>query len=348
MNNESYVDCSVENKVGWIRLNRITALNAINKEMASRIERQLEDWKQNELVLLVCIEGGEKAFSAGGDLRFLYDQRNGSTEAAKSFFITEYRMDMMIHQYPKPILVYMNGIVMGGGVGLSIGAKHRIVTETTKWAMPETNIGFIPDVGASYFMNEMPGYVGRYLALTSETIGPEDVLYIGAADWYVESSRWPDLRRALIEKVWLIGSTNRQLTELLYKLTSTAFLSDPQLYVVRNKINEHFAFDSVEEIFSSLHRSAQKGDEWTARVYAVLQAKSPTSLKMTLRLLKEGKNKLLSDCFKMELAVGLNLIKSHDFHEGVRAALIDKDRNPKWNPATLEEVDEEHVANVFE
>lgn len=346
---EQLVQSYVENGVGWIILNRPRALNALSFEMVDQIGKQLEQWKTDQGVSLIGIEGaGEKGLCAGGDIRALYDQRNSNLEeAAFSFFSTEYRMNIAVHQYPKPILAYMNGIVMGGGVGISAGAKYRIVTEKTKWAMPEMNIGFFPDVGASYFMNSMPGYLGRYLALSSLTVGPADVLYLGAADYYMDSQRWGDFRQAVREQNWELDTADKRLGQLLDQYTVST-IPDAKLEAKREKIDRHFSRESMEEIMQSLDSAAVEGDEWAAQTADLLREKSPTSLKVTLEQMKRGSGKPLSDCFAMELALSMNLVKSHDFAEGVRAVLVDKDRNPKWSPASLEEVREEDVSACFQ
>jgi len=204
LDNVDSVICEVRNGAGWIRLNRPRAINSLRADMVERMLDQLNRWKDDPDVALVCLEGeGEKGFCAGGDMRALYDLRNGGIEEyALRFFVAEYRMDHLIHRYPKPVAAFMNGVVMGGGVGLSIGASHRFVTDTTRWAMPEMNIGFFPDVGASYFLNRFPGFVGRYLALTSHTIGVGDTIYLNAADCAVEPDRWEALKREFAGRMW--------------------------------------------------------------------------------------------------------------------------------------------------
>lgn len=345
---QEFVKCYVENGAGWIILNRPRALNALSFAMVDQIGKQLEEWKKDERVALVCLAGaGEKGLCAGGDIRTLYDHRNSNIEeVALSFFLTEYRMNIAVHQFPKPIVAYMNGIVMGGGVGISAGAKYRIVTEKTKWAMPEMNIGFFPDVGASYFMNQMPGYIGRYLALSSLTIGPADVLALGAADYYMDSRMWDDFCQAIRNRSWSMDTADKIISELLDEFAVTAIPGD-SLALNREKIDRHFSLESMEEIMQSLDSAALEGDEWAAQTADLLRSKSPTSLKVTLEQMKRGSGKPLVECFEMELALSMNLVKSHDFAEGVRAVLVDKDRNPQWSPSALEQVREEDVSACF-
>ncbi|QEK13022.1 enoyl-CoA hydratase/isomerase family protein [Crassaminicella thermophila] len=346
---QSNVLFEVKNGVGWIKLNRPKALNALSVEMIHAIYNQLKEWKDDEKVAFICLIGeGDKALCAGGDVRALYDHRESNVEElAFDFFFTEYCMNIIMHLYNKPILVLMHGIVMGGGVGIAIPGTHRIVTEKTKWAMPEMNIGLYPDVGGSYFLSRMPGYVGRYLALTSRTINPADVIYIGAADYYMESDKWQDVKNAIYERVWTSESAARELSNLFDEYCEKS-LPDAPIASIEEKINKHFAYNTMEEIVSSLEEAGKEGDSWAADTAKLIRTKSPTSLKVTLKQLIEGKEKSLIDCFKMELNMSMNFMKCHDFFEGVRSVLVDKDRNPKWNPSSLEGVKKEVVDAFFE
>jgi len=198
------VTSEVKNGIGWLKINRPKVLNAINTEVVELLTNALEEWQDDANVLFVCLSGaGEKGFCAGGDMRKFYDlEAEEVIPYAEQFFSTEYRLDALIHDYSKPIIAYMNGIVMGGGVGLSVGASHRIVTEKTKWAMPEMNIGFFPDVGASFFLNQMPRYTGRHLALTAKVIKANDVIYSGSADYTIDSSVWETIEEKLLTQKW--------------------------------------------------------------------------------------------------------------------------------------------------
>ncbi|NEU30981.1 enoyl-CoA hydratase/isomerase family protein [bacterium LRH843] len=338
----------VKNGVGWIRLNRPNVLNSINVEVVEIIYEALEEWKNNEEVALICMYGeGEKGLCAGGDMRKFYDLRVNGVEAyAEEFFTKEYQMDYEIHHYPKPIVIYMNGVVMGGGVGLSVGATHRIATEKTKWAMPEMNIGFFPDVGASYFLNKMPGFAGRYLALTAQVIQASDALYSGVADYYLDSKNWQALKNDMIEKTWTSDSATSDLSQLLKRHCTTSSASST-IALLQEKIDHHFQYDTIEEIVSSLKEVAES-DEWAEQTMTILLSKSPTSLKVTLRQLKEGKHKSLQECFEMEKKMAIQFMKCSDFYEGVRSVLVDKDRSPKWNPSTLADVKEEEIIPFFD
>jgi enoyl-CoA hydratase len=337
------------NGVGWIKLNRPKVINSLNVEMVKLIYQQLQQWKDDKEVYLVCISGeGKKGLCAGGDMRTLYDLKESNVkEVAFDFFSTEYQMNITIHRYPKPVLVYMDGIVMGGGVGISIGGTHRIVTENTKWSMPEMNIGFYPDVGASYFLNKMPGCIGRYLALTSEIINASDAIYAGVADFYIDSKNWGELEYEILRKTWSSKSVQSELSKLIKKFSKPVNPELSYLAEVEEKINKHFAFDSLEEILSSLKNATNNGDKWAEKTIRTLLSKSPISLKVTLHQLKEGKTKSLVDCFKMELALSMNFMDNPDFYEGVRSVLVDKDRSPNWKYHRIEDISEESILNFF-
>ena len=337
----------VKNHIGWITLNRPSALNALSFEMIEALYMVLQQWENDDQVVFVCLEGeGDRAFCSGGDVKALYDLRESTVlDYAFKFFTTEYMMNMTLFCYPKPILVYMNGVVMGGGVGISIGASHRIVTEKTMWGMPEMNIGLYPDVGGSYFLNQMPGHIGRYLALTSKTIHTNDVIHIGAADYCIDSRDWNQLKVSLEIKNWSSEIVHDELVDILFKHHQRAH--NNSISSTEDKINNHFKFETMEEIIDSLEGASQSGDIWAFETVKLLLTKSPTSLKVTLKQLIEGKKKDLFECFKMELNLSMNFMKGHDFFEGVRAVLVHKDRAPKWVPASLEAIKEHEVEAYF-
>ena len=341
MKEDLHVLFTIENSVGWITLNRPRALNALSYEMVLEMRNKLQEWKSNENVSLVCITGaGEKALCAGSDIRAIYNEKNSRGDAsslARAYFSAQYEMDYLIHNYPKPCIVIMDGIVMGGGVGIAIGCSHRLVTENTKWAMPETNIGFFPDVGASYFLNKMPGHVGRYLALTAETVNAADALYIGAADHYYSREALQKCVEAIRAQDWRIRSVEDTLENILRIYASKC----PQISTLednQNKIDQHFGYEKIEDIISSLTRASIEKCEWSREKLTILKQKSPTSLKVALEQNKRGRSLSLEECFQMEVELGVQFIRQHDFFEGVRAVLVDKDRNPKWSPNSLEDV----------
>lgn len=338
----------VKNGIGWIKINRPKVLNSINLEVVALMTEALEKWKNDSNIMFVCIYGeGEKGLCAGGDMRKFYDLKDEDVVSyAEDFFATEYHLDALIHHYAKPIVVYMNGIVMGGGVGLSVGASHRIVTEKTKWAMPEMNIGFFPDVGASFFLNQLPGYVGRYLALTARVIKANDTIYIGAADYYIKSSEWENIQDKLLEKNWSAESIHQELDGLI-KSCCTSLSDVSQLEHTLEDINRHFQYETVEGIVESLQSEVLKGNEWAAQEVNTILSKSPTSLKVTLQQLINGQGRSLSECLDMEKNMAIHFMNSADFYEGVRAVLVDKDGSPKWVPSKLEALDHSDIEQYF-
>lgn len=338
----------VQNGVGRIVLNRPKALNALSVAMVDEIGKQLSAWEQDTQVVLVTVEGaGEKGLCAGGDMRSFYDKKDDNVEEhAVNFFGIEYRMNLQMYRYPKPIVAYMNGIVMGGGVGISIFAAERIVTERSKLSMPEMNIGFFPDVGGSYFMNRMPGHMGRYLALTAHLFNGADAIYLDAADHYIESANWDAIKTNIDAHDWTqVANVADELRALLQKHATAAPASS--LAAVQEKVDTHFGHESVADILASLDQAAQAGDEWARETAATLRTKSPISMAVALEQLIRGKNMSAADCFRMEMDMSMHFMHSHDFYEGVRSVLVDKDRNPKWNPAAIEDVKREEVEAFF-
>ncbi len=344
---EQGIQAEIKKGVGWIVLNRPEKLNALSVPMIDQLYALVRAWKQDPEVKLVVIEGaGEKAFSAGGDVRYLYDQKKSEVHAvAAPFFGTEYKMNMLLHTFGKPVVTFASGVVLGGGVGIAVSGTHRIVTEATKWAMPEMNIGLYPDVGGSYFLNKMPHAIGRYLALTSSMIKAADVLYAGAADYYMPSERWQALKHEIAAESWMDKSAEKLETLIgKYEEVCPETASFKTLY---GTIEEHFMHDSLEEIVEALSTSAKAGDTWAESVRNLILEKSPTSLKVTLEQLVRGAGLPLKDCFIMELNMSMNFMDSHDFFEGVRSVLVEKDKHPNWKPATIAAVTREQVEAFF-
>ncbi|MCH4889817.1 enoyl-CoA hydratase/isomerase family protein [Acidaminobacter sp. JC074] len=338
------ISFEVKNHVGYITLNRPEKLNALSYEMIKDLYEQLVLWKEDKDVLLICMEGaGEKAFSAGGDVVHLYEKRNEDIETyAFGFFYTEYCMNLLMHTYPKPILTYMNGIVMGGGVGVAVAGSHRLINEKTKWAMPEMNIGLYPDVGGSYFLNKSPGHLGRYLALTSKVIRPDDILFSNAADYMIDSNAWLNLKDDLNQMKW--RETDKDLNKLISKY-KIEVKDKGHLREHYHLLEKHFSYDSLEEIMMSLKDNLD--DPYLKDIYETLSQKSPTSLKVTLEQLIRGQGKSIKECLVMELDMSMNFMLSHDFFEGVRAVLVDKDKDADWQPNALEEVTKQEVESYF-
>lgn len=324
--------------IGRIRLNRPRALNSLTLDMVRRTNEALDSFEEDPDVAVILVTGeGERGLAAGGDIRAIYESGRAGTSLAESFWREEYRLNARIARFPKPYVAVMDGITMGGGVGISAHGSHRIVTERTRLAMPETGIGYFPDVGASWLLTRGAGELGTYLGLTGHHIGAADAIATRLADFFVPADRLAGLADALTA-IPADASTER-VTQICHQFSEPA--PPPLLYLHREMIDRTFAFDTVEEIMSSL---AALTSEFASKARDVLLAKSPTSLKLTLRLLRLGRaSESLEDCLEREFISSLNMLRSQDFFVGVRAAVIDKDRQPRWSPATLDEVDDEAV-----
>lgn len=320
---------------GLIIINRPKALNAINLEMVRKISKHLKKCEKSKL--LVIIKGtGDKSFCAGGDVRAIVEA--GATEESKSFFREEYQLNHLIGNYKIPYIAFMDGITMGGGVGLSVHGKYRVATERTMFAMPETAIGLFPDVGGSYFLPRLNGKIGMFLGLTGFRLKGEDVLNAGVATHYCPSDKLKHLESALLN-----CNDSDDIPDIMNSLTTRPqqkFVLSPHL----NTINKCFAGCSVEEIIKNLN---EEGSEWSKKILDMMKKMSPLSLKVTHRQLQLGENMSLTQCLKMEYRMVVRHLEDSDFKEGVRALLIDKDQNPKWNPASIEAVSSSRVEKFF-
>ncbi|WP_294541820.1 enoyl-CoA hydratase/isomerase family protein [uncultured Rhodoblastus sp.] len=339
MNAEAEVLVDVAEGVGFITLNRPKAINALTHGMVRTIASALAAWSADVSVHLVLIRGaGERGFCAGGDIRDIYEAMLAGDPRPAAFWRDEYALNQAIADYSKPVVVVMNGIVMGGGIGLSAHGSHRIVTQTTTIAMPETSIGFLPDVGGSYLLSQAPGEGGTQLALTAGRIGAADALFLGLADVHIENARLADLPRLL--------SDCRTTEDVASRLRALATPPAPgQLADDRQRIDAAYASDSVEEICARLEAG---GEPQSLEDLQKIRGNSPTSLKITLRALRKGRQYgKLAPCLAMELTAATHIMRGHDMREGIRAAVIDKDRKPKWSPARLEDVSEATVDAYF-
>lgn len=329
--------------LGRIRLNRPRALNSLTLEMVRDIEAALDRFEHDPAIAAVLVTGeGERGLCAGGDIRAIYDAGKAGSELPATFWREEYRLNARIGRYAKPYVVVMDGIVMGGGVGISAYGSHRIVTERSRFAMPETGIGFFPDIGASWFLTRQNNELGTYVALAGEPLGAADVMLTGLADSFVSSDRLPALAKQLAGLP--AGATGEEISVCIQGFSATPPAGTLEAH--QQAIERLFAFKTVEEIFEALRRD---GSAFSENVLAVLSAKSPLSLKVTLRLLRLGRQTAsLETCLEREFAATAAVLRSHDFYEGVRAAVIDKDRNPQWHPARLGDVTEAQVAAYFQ
>ncbi|NXC56010.1 HIBCH protein, partial [Aleadryas rufinucha] len=330
---------------GIITLNRPKALNALNLSMIQQIYPQIKTWEQDPETFLIIIKGtGGKAFCAGGDIRAITEAGKAGDKLLQDFFRGEYRLNNAIGTCKKPYVALIDGITMGGGVGVSIHGHFRVATEKTLFAMPETAIGLFPDVGGGYFLPRLSGKIGYYLALTGCRLKGRDVLKAGIATHFVESEKLPALEKDLIA---LKSPSKEKIADLLNSYHMKCTVDKEKEFVLdehMEKINSLFAANSMEEIVKKLK---QDGSPFAMKQLETLNKMSPTSLKLTLRQLREGASMSLQDVLRMEYRLSQACMKGHDFYEGVRAVLIDKDQSPKWKPATLEEVSDEFVDNCF-
>jgi len=324
-------------------LNRPEALNALTLGMIRALAPRLRDWAAEPAVAAVLVKGaGDRAFCAGGDLRVFWDLRDGDRLQAGGFFREEYRLNRQIFTFPKPYIAVLDGIVMGGGVGVSVHGRYRVASERTRFAMPETGIGLFPDVGGSYFLPRLPGRLGLYLGLTGRRLDAADCLYSGIATHYVEAAALPALESALAG-VDPADAVDAAVAEILGRASSDPGPSN--LAADRESIDRCFARDSVEGIVAALDA---EGTDWARRTLERLRACSPTSLKLTFRQLRNGAEMAFDAAMAMEFRLSQACLAGHDFLEGVRAVVIDKDMAPAWDPATLAEVDAATVAACFE
>jgi enoyl-CoA hydratase len=322
-----------------ITLNRPKALNALTLGMAVEMRAHLRAWASDADVGVVLLDGaGDRGFCAGGDIRALYDAAKTGNPLPAQFWSTEYHLDALIARYPKPVVALMDGVVMGGGVGLSAHAAFRVVTERSSVAMPEVGIGFFPDVGASFLLARCPGRTGTFLALTGERMNAADAIYCGFAGVQIATAKLAELPGALAEC--------RTAADVKRALAGMSGPPTPgRLQAARSWIDECFAADGVEEIIGRLEGS-NLADAGVAA--ATMGKASPTSLKVTLRNVRNAVSfKRLEDSFRQDFRIALAAIAGHDFVEGIRATIVDKDRDPKWRPDKLEEVTADIVDRHF-
>ncbi len=352
------LDTAAKLKVGVATLNSPQTLNGLSLEMCNLLAEQLSLWERDRSIALVILKGaGDKAFSAGGDLHGLYQamQENKSGEAwnnahARQFFDDEYRLDYQIHTYPKPILCWGNGIVMGGGAGLMMGASHRVVTETTRFAMPEISIGLFPDVGGTWMLARLPGGTGLFLGLTGAQLGASDCYFLGLADYRLESAQWTKLIKAIQGSEW---SEVRKDNDV--RLRRLLLAHQPHSEWPKGPLQNHYseirqACDGTDfdAICSNVIGWTDNADPWLKRAADTFRAGSPGSARLCFALLDRTRLLSLAEAFRQEYIVSLHCGVEGDFQEGIRALLIDKDKQPNWKPATLELATDVWVQRFFQ
>ena len=351
------VQCDIKGHTGYISLNRPKALNALSLPMIRTLMAQLLAWKEDATVKQVAIRGMSKPaadgsevpfgnFSAGGDIRFFHQAIQTGNPALEDFFTEEYALNYLIANYGKPYIAFMDGIIFGGGMGITQGASHRFVTERTKMAMPETGIGLFPDVGGGYFLSRCPGFVGEYLALTGVQIGADEAVAYGLADVKVSSSTlistWDSLASLLITD---IKSDDFTTNNIATKVINTSAIAD---------INAYFKFSSVSEIVYALDAA---NDPWAQQTVKTLRSRSPLMLHVVLEQIRRGRKLNLAQNLQMERGMIRHCFytahlgrfgNASETVEGIRALAVDKDHAPRWNPARLEDVTNDMVAPFFD
>jgi enoyl-CoA hydratase len=332
--NEGEVLFERRGRLGLITLNRPQAVNALTAGMVDALLGQLTAWADDDGVATVLVRGaGERGLCAGGDIVAIYQDILAGGARTADFWQAEYRVNSLIARYPKPYVAFMDGLVLGGGVGISAHGSIRVVTERTRMGMPETTIGFAPDVGGTLLLSRAPGEAGTHAALTGAHLSAADALHLGLADHYVPSGRLADLLVAL-------ESEPAEAAVVPYAVDSPASALAGQ----RNWIDRCYSSDDAEEI---VRRLREVGGE-AARAADTIEAKSPTSVKVTLASLRRVKGRTLDDALAQEYRVGLRFLEAPDFREGIRAQVVDKDRSPRWSPPTLAEVRPAQVERFFE
>lgn len=325
--------------LGRLKLNRPKALNALTFEMALGVRDALEAWRDDDTISAVVIEGeGDRAFCAGGDILHLYNIGRETPQVGVDFWRDEYRLNAMIARYPKPYVSLMDGITMGGGVGVAAHASHRIVTERSMIAMPEASIGFLPDVGGSYILSRAPGLSGLYLGMSGARMNAADAIYAGFADTFVHSSDITSFLNML--------KSGKGVDDCVK--THAKIATDGQLESQQSVILEAFNQATALDCAVSLEVMSANGNEWAAQTLKLLRKNAPLSVASAFHAIREAANlATLEECLALEYRFAAGTLYREDFYEGVRAVVVDKDSKPMWQPSRLEDVTEEMVASAF-
>lgn len=328
----------IQHGIATLVLNRPAALNSLSLAMVHELDATLRGWACDSKIKAVVIRGaGEKAFCAGGDVRALYESFTTGGDLHSQFFPDEYRLDYLIHRYPKPCVALIDGICMGGGMGIAQAASFRIVTDRTRIAMPEVGIGLIPDVGASFFLSRLPGALGFYLALTGNQIRAADAIYVGLADLYLPVESVAHIEEALCKVTWS-GKPLADVKHSLHLLGSTQ-LQEAPLSAVRTAIDRNLMHEDAQLILEALgNETDSQYTPWAQQTLATISQRSPITVAVALRQLQRGRAMTLAQCLRMELGLVQHCFERGDFIEGVRALIIEKDNTPHWRQASLEAV----------
>lgn len=368
----STIPCKQGMVVGVATLNAPKTLNGLTLDMTRLLASQLEGWAADPQVALFVLRGaGDKAFCAGGDLHALHHsmvehagQPSIQNTYAGTFFAEEYTLDYRLHTFPKPVLVWGDGIVMGGGMGLMMGASHRVVTETSRLAMPEISIGLFPDVGGTWLLNRLPGKTGLFMGLTGAQVGAADALFAGLADYHLARQSWDDLVNLITSAEWVacsaaqhsnyhdqrnpaLAANHAQLHQLLAGLSTSPTPAIGPLQTHQALIQACCVSSDLNQVAKNILALSAQEDPWLQRAAKTFAAGSPGSARLTFALLERVKRMSLAEVYRTEWIAGLMAASHGDFAEGIRALLIDKDKQPKWNPATLQEATADWVEKFF-
>jgi enoyl-CoA hydratase/carnithine racemase len=329
----------VDGDVGLITLNRPQALNSLNHQMILAMLAQLKIWATANHIKAVIIQAAPgRAFCAGGDLRLIYNLKQQNEPDITRFFYDEYHLNKLIYHFPKPYIALLDGITMGGGVGVSIHGAYRIGTDKLTFAMPETGIGFFPDIGGTYFLPRLSGYIGFYIALTGIKLKIAECMALGITQYQIKSEQMPQIIEAIVAHS--IQKTSLQHLFNDFNLGTTI----PELLAQRAMIDEYFSLPTMEAIVQALQKNQ---NEFCQQALTEINKKSPTSLKVTLRALQAGKQLDFDGCMQQEYRLTSRFLQSHDFMEGIRALIVDKDQKPNWQLASLSEVTNEQINHYF-
>ena len=329
-------------RIGHLTLNAPQSLNSLTRDMVEILLDSLLAWRDDETVAAVFIDGiGDKAFCAGGDVQALRDSclamPGGPCEYAENFFAREYRMNYILHTYPKPVICWGHGVVMGGGLGILAGCSHRVVSERTRIGMPEVTIALFPDVGGSWFLNKMPGHLGRFLALTAANINAADALFCGLGNYFLANYQRDQVIAALVSSDWSSGNANATVAALLKDLPAGASMPQAQVEPLMDEVNAWVEGDDLAQIVNRISQW-QGDDPWLSRARDGLINGSKLAAAWIFRQLNESRDATLEAVFISELRLAAHIMRHREFSEGVRALLIDKDRNPQWTYDTVASV----------
>lgn len=359
----STIDCG-ENRIGVATLNRPKALNSLDLEMASLLSAQLKDWEQDEQVVAVILDSaGDKAFCAGGDITSVYqgmlDNKSGKAmdnQYAVDFFKTEYELDYYLHTFKKPVIVWGRGIVMGGGIGLLSGGSHRVVSDDARLAMPEVTIGLFPDVGGSWLLSRLTAKSGRFLAATGAIVGSDDALFTGLADYAMPTESWEDFVKELATHSWPTYPCKRRtrierddlIHDVLRKYARIGPKTAGPLQENIELINEICSIRDYKRVYREIEKLTAHKEEWLSKAASTMLRGSAFTVALALTLQDYSKHMSLKEVFELEYIVALHCSSDGMFQEGVRALLIDKDRNPDWRYQRIEEVDINDIYRYFD